>query len=446
MNLEAERAALGALLKDHELMDECYLSAADFSEEEDHRTIFKVLQYAKEHFEGVKDPFDPVLLVSQWGERLQKIGGMTRLINLRSSVPTTADFSHYQQSVRSARIQREIQEIGQQIASSGGGDLSELQLKMNKLAELQRGQSGSGYVHMATTLEGHEHTIMRRAESKGVTGAKTANDEISQMSGGHQPGDLEIIAARPSMGKTQYVLNDMDAVTKAGWSAIIFSLEMRSLKLVERLVACIGGIKNKKIKSGLMSDNDWDSYSKAVEIIASRNLYIDDTPGATVEYVRQQVKQLKKKHSKLVVYVDYLQFLNTERKFTKNHERIAYITKVLKGIAREFEVCVVAISAVGRDPEKRPDKRPLLSDLRESGDIESDADVVTFLYRDEYYNADTAKKGIVELIVAKGRDIGTGTFEMIFQSDTGRFINLTKEEKEKLAEKVRQHEQAHSKR
>ncbi|GIO57971.1 replicative DNA helicase [Paenibacillus cineris] len=449
MNLEAQRAVLGALLKDHELMDECYLSPEDFSEvEEDNRTVFKVLQYAKEHFEDAKDPFDPVLLVSKWGKRLQQIGGFTRLMALRDAAPSTASFAHYQQSVRAERVQREIQEIGRQIAVTGGGDLSELRLKMNKLAEMQRGQEGTGPVHMASILEGHGLTIMKRAQTQGMTGASTANHELNQMSGGHQPGDLEIVAARPSMGKTQYVLNDMDAVTKSGWSAAIFSLEMGALKMVERLVASIGGIKNKKIKSGMMTDNDWDSYSKAVEIIANRNLYIDDTPGATVEYVRRQVKQLKKRHpTKLVIYVDYLQFLNTERKFSSNKERIGYITKMLKGIAREFQVSVVAISAVGRDCEKRPDKRPLMSDLRESGDIESDADIVIFLYRDEYYNADTIKKGIVELIVAKGRDIGTGTFEMVFQSNTGRFINMTKEEKEKLAEKVREHErQGNSKR
>ena len=438
VNLEAERAVLGSLLRDHELMDECYLSPDDFSDYEDNRTLFKVLQYAKEHFEGEKEPFDPVLLVTKWGERLQRIGGITRLMALRDSVPSTASFGHFQQSVRADRIQREIQEVGRQIAATGGGDLSELRLKMNELAELQRGKEGTGPVHMASILEGHGQTIMKRAQSMGVTGAKTANDDISQMSGGHQPGDLEVYAARPSMGKTQYILNDMNAVTKDGWAAVIFSLEMGALKMVERLISTIGGIKNKKIKSGKMSDNDWDSYSKAVEIIASRDLYIDDTPGATVEYVRHQVKQLKKKHPKLVVYVDYLQFLNTERKFKQNHERIGYITKVLKGIARELNVCVVAISAVGRDCEKRPDKRPLMSDLRESGDIESDADVVVFLYRDEYYNADTIKKGIVELIVAKGRDIGTGTFEMVFQSDTGRFINLTPEQKAELAEKVKE--------
>ncbi|QCT03769.1 replicative DNA helicase [Paenibacillus algicola] len=447
MNLEAERAVLGSLLKDHELMDGCYLTAEDFSDFEENRTLFKVLQYAKEHFEGEKEPFDPVLLVTKWGERLQRVGGLNRIMSLRSSIPSTSSFNHYQESVRASRIQRELQEMGQQIAAGGGGDLSELRLKMNQLAELQRGQEGSGPVHMASLLDGHGLTIMKRAQCSGVTGAKTANDDISQMSGGHQPGDLEIIAARPSMGKTQYVLNDMNAVTKDGWAAVIFSLEMSALKMVERLVSIIGGVKNKRIKSGLMSDNDWDSYSKAVEIIASRNLYIDDTPGSTVEYVRQQVKQLKKKHSKLVVYVDYLQFLNTERKFTKNNERIGHITKVLKGIAREMAVSVVAISAVGRDCEKRPDKRPLMSDLRESGDIESDADVVTFLYRDEYYNADTIKKKIVELIVAKGRDIGTGTFEMVFENETGRFINMTKEQKEKLAEKVRERErEAHSKR
>nr|WP_276203454.1 DnaB-like helicase C-terminal domain-containing protein [Paenibacillus wynnii] len=171
---------------------------------------------------------------------------------------------------------------------------------------------------------------MNRASSSGVTGAKTANDDINQMSGGHQKGDLEILAARPSMGKTQYVLNDMDAVTKDGWAAVIFSLEMKDLKVVERLVSTIGGIKNKRIKSGMMSDNDWDSYSKAVAIIVSRNLYIDDTPGATVEYIRRQVKALRKEFPNLVVYVDYLQFLNTEKKFTKNNEKVVTSRKHLK--------------------------------------------------------------------------------------------------------------------
>lgn len=441
MSLDAERAVLGSLLKDHTLMDDCFLEEKDFADEEGCRRVFRILQYASRHFTDVPNPLDPVLIADKWGSRLQQIGGISHLMALRDAVPSTDSFVFYQRAVRTDRVQWEIVELGRQVAANGGSDLSELKQRIETISELQKGDDEGGPVHMASILEGHGQTIMKRASSSGITGAKTANDDINQMSGGHQKGDLEIVAARPSIGKTQYVLNDMDAVTKDGWAAVMFSLEMNALKVVERLVSTIGGIKNKRIKSGMMSDNDWDSYSKSVEIIASRNLYIDDTPGATVEYVRRQVKALRRKFPNLVVYVDYLQFLNTEKKFTKNNEKIGYITKALKGIAREMDVCMVAISAVGRDCEKRPDKRPMMSDLRESGDIESDADIVTFLYRDDYYNADTIKKGIVELIVAKGRDIGTGTFEMVFRRDTGRFINLTKDEKYELEKKVKEHAQ-----
>lgn len=441
MSLEAERAVLGSLLKDPSLMDDCYLKKEDFSEDEHSRRIFTVLQYASEHFKEAPNPFDIVLLANKWGSKLQQIGGVSQFIALREAAPHSSNFSYYQKAVRVDRVQADLVQIGRQIASNGGGDLTALQQKMAELAELQQGDDEGGPVHMAEVLDGHGQTVAKRASSGGITGAKMACEEIGQLSGGHQKGDLEIVAARPSIGKTQYVLNDMDAVTKDGWTAVLFSLEMSSLKIVERLVSTVGGIKNKKIKSGLMSDNDWDSYSKAVDIIASRNLYIDDKHGSTVEYIRRQVKKLRMKHKNIVIYIDYLQFIETEREFSKTTEKIGYITKALKGIAKDLDVCVVAISAVGRDCEKRPDKRPMLSDLRESGNIESDADIVTFLYRDDYYNADTPKKNIMELIVAKGRDIGTGTFEMANFRDTGRFVNLTPDDKYKLAEKVKAYEQ-----
>lgn len=441
MNLDAERAALGSLIKDYTLMDDCYLSPIDFTEDvEDNRLIFKVLQFAKDNSDS-GNPFDPVLLVSRWGTRLQQIGGLTRIMALRDSVPSTELFSFYQRAVRSARVQRELAEIGQQIAISGGGDLAELKAKMEQLEELQQSDSAGGLVHMASLLEGHGRIIAKRTNSGGITGAKMASEEITKLSRGHQPGDLEIVAARPSMGKTLYVANDMDAVTASGWADVLFSLEMGGLEIVEQMVSCIGGIKRDRIASGQMSNNDWDSYSKAIDIIADRNLFIDDKAGATVEYVRRQVKVLKKKFPNLVVHIDFLQLLQTEKNFGTTKERIGYITKYLKRMAKELQVNVVAISAVGRDCEKRPDKRPLMSDLRDSGDIESDADIVTFIYRDEYYNADSPKKGIAELIVAKGRKIGTGTFEMAFFPQISRFTNLTPDDKYKLAEKVREHEQ-----
>ncbi|AIQ69497.1 replicative DNA helicase [Paenibacillus graminis] len=443
MNLDAERAVLGSLLKDHSLMDDCFLSPDDFTEnEEDNRLIYKVLQYAKENAEGAADPFDPIVLVSRWGARLQRIGGLTRLMALRDAVPSSDSFLYYQRAVRTDRIQNDLVQLGRQIATNGGGDIAELKAKMEQLEELLQGESG-GPIHMAQLLEGHERVIAKRANSGGITGARAASEEFTQLSKGHQEGDLEILAGRPSMGKTLYMSNDVDAVTACGWGDAIFSLEMGALEIVEQMASCIGGIKRDRIASGQMSDNDWIRYGDALEIIAGRTLYIDDKAGATVEYIRRQVKKLKKKHpgKRWVIHIDFLQFIQTEKNFSTTKERIGYITKYLKRMAKELQVCVVCLSAVGRNCEQRPDKRPLMSDLRDSGDIESDADIVTFIYRDDYYYPDSPKKGFAEIIVAKGRKIGTGTFDMGFTPGISRFINLTKDEKYKLAEKVREHEQ-----
>ncbi|OMD19979.1 hypothetical protein BJP48_31475 [Paenibacillus odorifer] len=444
MNLDAERALLGSLLKDHTLMDDCFLVPADFTEEEeDNRLLFKVLQYAKEHSDEAANPFDPVVLVSKWGARLQRIGGLTRLMALRDSVPSTDSFTYYQRAVRTDRIQQELAELGRQIATNGGGDIAELKVKMEQLEELQQGDSDGGLVHMATLLEGHEKVIAKRANSGGITGAKAASEDFTQLSKGHQIGDLEILAGRPSMGKTLYMANDVDAVTSSGWGDAVFSLEMGGMEIVEQIASCIGGIKRDRIASGQMSDNDWLRYGDALEIIAGRLLYIDDRSGATVEYIRRQVKSLKKKHpgKRWVIHIDFLQFIQTEKNFENTKERIGYITKYLKRMARQLQVCVVCLSAVGRSCEQRPDKRPLMSDLRDSGDIESDADVVTFIYRDDYYYPESPKKGFAEIIVAKGRKIGTGTFDMAFVPSISRFVNLDKDQKYKLAEKVREHEQ-----
>ncbi|ETT46230.1 hypothetical protein BSK66_31670 [Paenibacillus odorifer] len=444
MNLDAERALLGSLLKDHTLMDDCFLVPADFTEEEeDNRLLFKVLQYAKEHSDEAANPFDPVVLVSKWGARLQRIGGLTRLMALRDSVPSTDSFTYYQRAVRTDRIQQELAELGRQIATNGGGDIAELKAKMEQLEELQQGDSDGGLVHMATLLEGHEKVIAKRANSGGITGAKAASEDFTQLSKGHQIGDLEILAGRPSMGKTLYMANDVDAVTSSGWGDAVFSLEMGGMEIVEQIASCIGGIKRDRIASGQMSDNDWLRYGDALEIIAGRLLYIDDRSGATVEYIRRQVKSLKKKHpgKRWVIHIDFLQFIQTEKNFENTKERIGYITKYLKRMARQLQVCVVCLSAVGRSCEQRPDKRPLMSDLRDSGDIESDADVVTFIYRDDYYYPESPKKGFAEIIVAKGRKIGTGTFDMAFVPSISRFVNLDKDQKYKLAEKVREHEQ-----
>lgn len=241
MRIEAEWTVLGSLMKDHRLMDDCFLTPKDFTADDMNGTIFKVLLYAKDHIVDVPDPFDPKVLGSKWGNELERVGGPSYLMRIRESVPSTENFVFYQRIVRSNRIQEELAELGSKIARNGGGDLAELKAKMEQLEELQQGDNIGGPVHMAELLEGHEQVIAKRANSGGITGAKAASDDFTQLSKGHQEGDLEILAGRPSMGKTLYMVNDMDAVTSSGWADAVFSLEMGALEIVEQMASCIGG-------------------------------------------------------------------------------------------------------------------------------------------------------------------------------------------------------------
>lgn len=441
MNLEAERAVLGALLKKPELMDECYLTADDFSEEEGNGLVLGVLKFAYEKFSNESNPFDPVLLAGHWGAKLQKIGGISRLMVLRDSVPSVAEFEHYQGIVRREHIQRLTRQAFREATESGEQiSLPDTLEKLEKIAQMQTEAVTTGPVKMSELLQNHHKVILDRGSKAGITGSHGVSDEFNQMSGGHQNGDLIIIAGRPSIGKTAALVGDSIAGAKGGRAVAIFSAEMPSIDVTERHICYIGNIDSEKLRQGRLTENDWDSYSKALDILDSLQIYIDDTPGMTIEHIHRKVKELKKKFPKLTVYVDYLQIIESEKKFSSTTERVNYISKQLKQIARTCDVPVIAISSVGRKCEDRQDKRPMMSDLRESGNIEFDADVIIFLYRDDYYYPDTILKGVMELIVAKGRKIGTRTLKMVYNRKSGRMINMTKEEKEELEKKVREHE------
>ncbi|MEC0239462.1 DnaB-like helicase C-terminal domain-containing protein [Paenibacillus dokdonensis] len=447
MSLEAEQAALGALLRKPELKDDCYLSGQDFDPDGPNGLVMDALSWAHEQFADKPNPFDFVVLAEHWGSRLQKIGGVSYLMKLRDSVPSVTNFDHYQNIVRQAHIQRMSRIALAEAAAAGEVDIADTVDKLQKIADLHPEGQSAGPIKMSDVLQDHHREIRARGSRAGLTGVKTASVDLDQMGGGHQKGDVTIVAARPSIGKTAYIVNDSTEAGRSGSATVIFSAEMPSLDVSERFICSIGNIDSKKVRNGLLTENDWHSYSKALEILESLPIYIDDSPAMTIEYIRRQVKELRKKFQTLTVYIDYLQLIESERNFTKGNERVNYVSKQLKQIARTFNVPVIAISSVGRKCEERNDKRPLMSDLRESGNIEFDADVIIFLYRDDYYYPDTIRKGIIELIVAKGRKIGTGTLQMVFNRKTGRFINLTPDDKEKLAEKVREHErQGHSKR
>ncbi|OAZ43371.1 replicative DNA helicase [Paenibacillus polymyxa] len=442
MSLDAERAVLGSILNKPELLDDCYLTPEDFGADERHGLILTTLRYAYEQFTGNPDPFDPLLMVQHWGANIAKIGGVSYLMQLRDAVPTVHNYQAYQTIVREAYVQREAARAFEE-AATGAMDLSTVQSRIEELKELQVKGTAESMFKMSEVLHGHHNEIMSRGSRAGITGAKSASDDFNEMGGGHQEQDFTVIGARPSVGKTALIVSDSRSVAKSGYTAAIFSAEMPRKDVAERYVSSIGGIDAKKIRNGRLTENDWDSYSKALEILASLPIFIDDTPGMTIEHIRRQVAKLKKNFPKLVIYIDYLQLIETEKSFSSTSERVNYISKQMKRIAREFDISVIALSQLSRDVEKRPDKRPMMSDLRESGSIEQDADVIIFLYRDDYYYPNTIRKGIIELIVAKGRKIGTGTIEMTFERKTGRFINMTQEEKYEYEKKVREHEQSH---
>ncbi|WP_201319087.1 replicative DNA helicase [Paenibacillus sp. EPM92] len=436
---EAEMAVLGSILQQPDLIDDCYLEPNEFQKDERHQLVMQFMRYLQEE-EGV--PLDTMSVAQAAGDKLLKLGGLSYLLELKDSVPSVANFDYYQSIVRQAYVKRKsvgmmgmLQDLGMRQEMDAKELVGKAQEAFEELAELTVTEQND-VVKMSAILKDHHKTIRERATKQGITGAKTASKDLDALTGGHQDGDLEIIGARPSIGKTAYVVNDMVETARGGRPAVLFSLEMKADQIAERFICTLGNLDNTKLRTGHLSDTDWERWSNAMEELDRLPIYIDDTPGMTLQQIKAKVKRLKKQHPRIVVYIDFLQLVQPGRRFTKEHEGVAFVSKGLKQIARQFECPVIAISAVGRKCEERQDKRPMMSDLRESGSIESDADIVIFLYRDDYYNPNSDKKAdnglsVMELIVAKGRNVGTGTIEVGFNKKTGRILNLDRKHHEK---------------
>ena len=260
-----------------------------------------------------------------------------------------------------------------------------------------------------------------------VTGMPTGFIDLDYKTSGFQPSDLILIAARPSMGKTAFVLNIAEYMAfRSNETVAIFSLEMSKEQLVNRLFALESRVDSQILRTGNLSDNDWSSLIEAAGVIGRSNLIIDDTPGISVSELRSKCRKYKLEHNLGIIMIDYLQLMQGSRKSESRQQEISDISRSLKEIARELQVPVVALSQLSRAVEQRPDHRPMLSDLRESGAIEQDADVVMFLYRDDYYNHDTEKKDVAEVIIAKQRNGPIGTVELAWLPRYTKFANMKK--------------------
>ena len=427
-NIEAERAIIGAILLEPSALDivDEMLRGDEFYDQA-HAKILKAMRQIVDEGHSI----DLVTLVTALKDSgsLEEVGGISYLTKLAQSVPTAANVAQYCQYVKDAFLHRQAiittTNLSQELRKVDPAEaLAKLQMAAAEISERQN--HGKGFRPISALLSTHNDVMERRYRNpnKGLTGTKTALAALDRLTGGRQKQDLIIVAARPSVGKTAFVINEAVAAAKSGTTVGFFSLEMGDTSIMDRFVSMVGHIDGMKIRTGRFDDGDWERYTHAVSELSELPIYIDSDPGMTIHQMRGKARGLRRKHENLLIIVDYLQLIHAGRKFQNRDTEIGFVAQQLKEMAKELDCPVIAISSLSRSVESRQDKRPMLSDLRESGQIEFHADEVDFLYREDYYKADTEKQNIVEVIVAKGRNTGVGTVECVYLRNFNKFLDL----------------------
>ena len=433
-NLEAEQAVLGAMMLEPEVGSSVFemLQPEDFYRD-NHRLIFSAI---RDLFEK-GDPIDLVSvaeILRQQG-RLEQVGGIATISAIARSVPSVANVEYYSKLVTEKALLRQLIRATSSILERGyepGEEARVLLEEAEKLIlDLSRRRVKDGFSFIRDVLlETFEKIEYLYANKGNLTGVPTFFTELDRMTSGWQPSDLVIIAARPSMGKTALILNmAQNASVRAKVPVAIFSLEMSKEQLVQRMLCGEAMVDQQRVRTGELLDTDWPKLTRAVGPLSDAPIFIDDTVGITLVELRSKARRLKVEHNLGLIVIDYLQLLSVGKgkKTESRQQEVAQISRTLKGLARELKVPVVALSQLNRGVEQRQDKRPIMSDLLESGAIEADADVIAFIYRDEYYNHDSEKKGIAELIIAKHRNGPVGTVELGFLKEFTKFVNLERQ-------------------
>ena len=429
-NLDAEQAVLGSLMVDRDLM----AVVAEIVEKSDfyaphNATVYDVLKSLYERGE----PIDKVSVAEELRQRrlLDDVGGVEYLSSLLNAVPTSASAEYYARIVAEKSILRSLITAGNRISIMGFEPTDDvdgqLDLAEQMIFEIGRRQAG-GFVLVKDLLKPTFEQIDKLYHQKGqVTGVPSGFRDLDRYTTGFQAGELIIIAARPSMGKTSLSLNiAMHAAKDAGKAVALFSLEMSNEQLVQRLLSAESRIDAQRLRSGNVRDEEWGEITKAMGVLAEVPVYIDDSASLTVGEIRSRSRRLRANTGLDLIIVDYLQLLRSSNVRPNNRvEVIDEICRGLKALAKELKLPVMALAQLNRSPESRNDKRPMLSDLRESGGIEQEADVVAFIYRDEYYNAPSAEnEGLAEIIIAKQRNGPTGTVQLHFDKKYTTFTDL----------------------
>ncbi len=431
-SIEAEQSVIGAMIMDKDAI----VAAAEIITEEDFYskqcgTLFEAMVELND--EG--KPVDSVTLQDRLREKdvPPEVSSLEFIRDLLNTLPTSAHIKHYANIVAEKAMLRRLIKLNEEIANVcyAGKDSLEniLEDTEKRVFNLVQRRNTDSFVPIRQIVMNAMDQIEKASKNKGnVTGIATGFIDLDYRTAGMQPSDLVLIAARPSMGKTAFVLNIAQHVAfKLEQTVAIFSLEMSKEQLVNRLFSLESKVDAQKLRTGNLSDNDWEKLIETAGVIGKSNLIIDDTPGITIGEMRSKCRKYKLEYGLKMIIIDYLQLMSgSGGRNDSRQQEISDISRSLKALARELSVPVLALSQLSRAVEQRPDHRPMLSDLRESGAIEQDADVVMFIYRDDYYNKDTEKKGIAEIIVAKQRNGPIGTTELVWLPEYTKFANMQK--------------------
>ncbi|AEB56755.1 MULTISPECIES: replicative DNA helicase [Pseudomonadaceae] len=432
-SIEAEQAVLGGLMLDNNAWERVLdgVSDVDFYRH-DHRLIFRAIFKLAER----NEPFDVVTLSEQLDKegQLSQVGGLAYLAELAKNTPSVANIKAYAQIIRERATLRKLISISNEIADSayapegrtGEEILDEAERLIFQIAE-DRPKTGGpvGINDILVKAIDRIDTLFNNGDA--ITGLSTGFDDLDNLTSGLQPADMIIVAGRPSMGKTTFAMNLVEnALMRSDKAILVYSLEMPSESIVIRMLASLGRIDQTKVRAGQLDDDDWPRLTSAVNLLNDRKLFIDDTAGISPSEMRARTRRLAREHGEIgLIMVDYLQLMQIPGSSGDSRvNEISEISRSLKGLAKEFNCPVIALSQLNRGLEQRPNKRPINSDLRESGAIEQDADIILFVYRDEVYHPETEYKGVAEIIIGKQRNGPLGTARLAFLGKYSRFENL----------------------
>ena len=429
-DIEAEQAVIGSMLTDKDaVVDSIEVLKSDDFYRQDNKTIYEAIT----NLYNRAEPIDIITVKAELISlgKFEAVGGLEYLAVLPDKVPTTANVEKYIRIVEEKSVLRKLIKASNELIDLGYAETEDLDTIMDqaekKIFEISQGKNQKGYTPLKDILVETFAEIEKLYNQKEpITGIPTGFADLDYKTAGLHNSDLVLVAARPAMGKSAFALNiATNAAMQAKVPVVIFNLEMSKSQLVNRILCSEAMVDSNKIRTGKIEEDDWVKLATALGPLSEAPIYIDDTPGITVTEIRAKCRKLKLEKNIGLIVIDYLQLIQgTGKRNASREQEISEISRSLKILAKELDVPVIALSQLSRAAEQRADHRPMLSDLRESGAIEQDADIVMFLYRDDYYNPDTEKKNIAEVIMAKHRAGSTGTVELLWLGNYTKFVNI----------------------